>query len=149
MMRLSTKAQYAVQAMIRLNIEQQHSEPVSLRAISAQENISLAYLEQLFAKLRRGHLVTSVRGPGGGYVLARSADKILLDQIVDCVDETLVPVSCMDESGNCNCTERCVAHNVWLELGSRIRDFLSSVSIEDITRAATNVSGLNSDSKEG
>lgn len=142
-MRLSTKAQYAVQAMVRLNIEQQRNEPVSLRAISKCENISLTYLEQLFAKLRRGQLVTSVRGPGGGYVLARCASEILLDQIFDCVDETLVPVSCMDESGNCGCDDHCVAHNLWQELGCVIRGFLASVTLEDLTRDAVKITGLS------
>ena len=133
-MRLSTKAQYAVQAMVRLNI-QQRGAPVSLREIADLEKISLTYLEQLFAKLRRGHLVSSVRGPGGGYLLARPAAEILLDQIIDCVDETLVPVSCMDEYGNCNCAEHCVAHHVWQELGARIRGFLASISVADLTHA--------------
>lgn len=134
-MRLSTKAQYAVRAMVRLNLEQKDS-PVSIREISAHENISLTYLEQLFAKLRRGKLVSSVRGPGGGYVLARPAAEIMVDQIIDSVEETLVPVSCMDEFGNCACSDQCVTHTVWAELGERIRGFLSSVSIEDLTRNA-------------
>lgn len=136
-MRLSTKAQYAVRAMVRLNLEHKDA-PISIREISRHENISLTYLEQLFAKLRRGQLVTSVRGPGGGYVLARPAAEILVDQIIDSVDETLVPVSCMDESGNCNCADQCVTHTVWQELGERIRSFLSSVSVEDLTRDARN-----------
>lgn len=136
-MRLSTKAQYAVRAMVRLNLEQKDS-PVSIREISAHENISLTYLEQLFAKLRRGQLVSSVRGPGGGYVLARPAGQIMVDQIIDSVEETLIPVSCMDEFGNCACSDQCVTHTVWQELGERIRGFLSSVSIEDLTRDAKN-----------
>ncbi|EAT15366.1 Rrf2 family transcriptional regulator [Desulfuromonas acetoxidans] len=134
-MRLSTKAQYAVRAMVRLSLEQRET-PVSIREISNHENISLTYLEQLFAKLRRGELVRSVRGPGGGYVLARPADQIKVDQIIDSVEETLIPVSCMDEFGNCACSDQCVTHTVWQELGERIRGFLSSVSIEDLTREA-------------
>ncbi|WP_321531683.1 Rrf2 family transcriptional regulator [uncultured Desulfuromonas sp.] len=134
-MRLSTKAQYAVRAMVRLSLEQRQT-PVSIREISNHENISLTYLEQLFAKLRRGELVRSVRGPGGGYVLARPADQIKVDQIIDSVEESLIPVSCMDEFGNCACSDQCVTHTVWQELGERIRGFLSSVSIEDLTREA-------------
>ncbi|PLX90089.1 MAG: transcriptional regulator [Desulfuromonas sp.] len=134
-MRLSTKAQYAVRAMVRLNLEQKDS-PVSIREISTHENISLTYLEQLFAKLRRGKLVRSVRGPGGGYILARPAADIKVDQIIDSVEETLIPVSCMDEFGNCACSDQCVTHTVWQELGERIRGFLSSVSIEDLTNDA-------------
>ena len=134
-MRLSTKAQYAVRAMVRLNLEQKDA-PVSIREISTHENISLTYLEQLFAKLRRGKLVQSVRGPGGGYVLARPPGEIKVDQIIDSVEETLIPVSCMDEFGNCACSDQCVTHTVWQELGERIRGFLSSVSIEDLTKEA-------------
>ncbi len=134
-MRLSTKAQYAVRAMVRLNLEQKDA-PVSIREISTHENISLTYLEQLFAKLRRGKLVQSVRGPGGGYVLARPPGEIKVDQIIDSVEETLIPVSCMDEFGNCACSDQCVTHTVWQELGERIRGFLSSVSIEDLTKKA-------------
>ena len=134
-MRLSTKAQYAVRAMVRLSLEQKEA-PVSIREISNHENISLTYLEQLFAKLRRGKLVKSVRGPGGGYILARPASEIKVDQIIDSVEETLIPVSCMDEFGNCACSDQCVTHTVWQELGERIRDFLSSVSIEDLTKEA-------------
>lgn len=132
-MRLSTKAQYAVRAMVRLTIEQK-TAPVPIREISRHENISLTYLEQLFAKLRRSQLVMSVRGPGGGYVLARAAADIRIDEIIDSVDETLVPVSCMDATGHCVCAEPCVTQQVWLGLGEQIRGFLSSISIEDLTR---------------
>ena len=101
-MRMSTKAQYAVRAMVNLNL---HSEgqPVSLRDISLRESISLTYLEQLFVKLRRGEIVKSVRGPGGGYLLARPAKDIQVDEIIDSVEESLVPVSCMDQKNGCAC----------------------------------------------
>lgn len=135
-MRLSTKAQYAVRAMVSLNLYTNGGQPVSIRDISAREDISLQYLEQLFVKLRRGKIVDSVRGPGGGYVLARPAGKIRVDQIIDSVEETLVPVSCMDQAGRCVCTDQCVTHNVWQGLGNRIRGFLSSITLEDLTREA-------------
>ncbi len=135
-MRLSTKAQYAVRAMVSLNL---HAEggPVSIRDISVREDISLQYLEQLFAKLRRGGIVDSVRGPGGGYVLARPAAQIRMDQIIDSVEETLVPVSCMDEAGRCVCTDQCVTHSVWQGLGERIRNFLASITLDDLTKEAS------------
>ncbi|NOY13020.1 MAG: Rrf2 family transcriptional regulator, partial [Deltaproteobacteria bacterium] len=100
-MRMSTKAQYAVRALVSLNLTS-NGEPVSIKAISARENISLNYLEQLFVKLRRGEIVRSVRGPGGGYLLARPAADIRVDEIIDTVEESLVPVSCMDADGSCN-----------------------------------------------
>ena len=134
-MRMSTKAQYAVRAMVNLNL---HSEgqPVSLRDISLRESISLTYLEQLFVKLRRGEIVKSVRGPGGGYLLARPAKEIQVDEIIDSVEESLVPVSCMDQKKGCACEDQCVTHNVWHGLGERIRQFLSSITLADLTAEA-------------
>ncbi|MFC1779641.1 Rrf2 family transcriptional regulator [Thermodesulfobacteriota bacterium] len=134
-MRMSTKAQYAVRAMVNLNL---HSEgkPVSLRDISLRESISLTYLEQLFVKLRRGQIVKSVRGPGGGYLLARPAKNIQVDEIIDSVEESLVPVSCMDQQKGCACDEQCVTHNVWHGLAEKIRQFLSSITLDDLTAEA-------------
>jgi len=134
-MRLSTKAQYAVRALVSLNLNSD-GQPVSIREISKWEDISLSYLEQLFVKLRRGKIVRSIRGPGGGYVLARPAVHIQVDQIIDSVEESLVPVSCMATDGSCGCTNECVTQNVWQELGNRVRGFLSSITLEDLTRDA-------------
>lgn len=134
-MRLSTKAQYAVRAMVSLNLYA-NGAPMTLKDIAAREDISLTYLEQLFVKLRRGKIVDSVRGPGGGYVLARPADRIRVDEIIDSVEETLVPVSCMDQDGRCSCVDQCVTHSVWQGLGERIRQFLSSINLEDLTKEA-------------
>ena len=139
-MRLSTKAQYAVRAMVSLNLYADGA-PMSLKAIAAREDISLTYLEQLFVKLRRGKIVDSVRGPGGGYVLARPADRIRVDEIIDSVEETLVPVSCMDQDGSCSCVDQCVTHSVWQGLGGRIRQFLSSINLEDLTKEAKSKAG--------
>jgi len=134
-MRLSTKAQYAVQAMVSLSLYA-GGQPMSLKDISLRENLSLTYLEQLFVKLRRGGLVESARGPGGGYLLARSPSSIRIDEIIDSVEETLVPVSCMNEAGQCACTDQCLTHGVWQGLAERIREFLSSITLEDLTREA-------------
>lgn len=134
-MRMSTKAQYAVRAMVNLNLHSDGS-PVSLRDISTRESISLTYLEQLFVKLRRGEIVKSVRGPGGGYVLARPAGQIQVDEIIDSVEESLVPVSCMDSKNGCVCDDQCVTHNVWHGLGEKIRDFLASITLEELTLEA-------------
>ena len=138
-MRMSTKAQYAVRAMVNLNL---HSDggPVSLRDISLRESISLTYLEQLFVKLRRGQIVKSVRGPGGGYLLARPAREIQVDEIIDSVEESLVPVACMDQKRGCACDDQCVTHNVWQGLGERIRDFLASITLEELTQEARGMS---------
>jgi Rrf2 family iron-sulfur cluster assembly transcriptional regulator len=134
-MRLSTKAQYAVRAMVSLSLHGDGS-PMTLKDIAGREEISLTYLEQLFVKLRRGRIVDSVRGPGGGYVLARPAAEIRVDEIIDSVEETLVPVSCMDEAGRCVCVDQCVTHNVWHGLAERIRHFLASITLDDLTKEA-------------
>ncbi len=131
-MRLSTKAQYAVRAMVSLNLQADNS-PVSIRAISVREEISLNYLEQLFVKLRRGGIVDSIRGPGGGYILARPAAQIRVDEIIDSVEETLIPVSCMEDRRGCACADECTTHSVWQGLGDRIRQFLASITLEDLT----------------
>ena len=134
-MRMSTKAQYAVRAMVNLNLYSEGT-PVSLRDISLRESISLTYLEQLFVKLRRGQIVKSVRGPGGGYLLARPAKEIQVDEIIDSVEESLVPVACMDQKHGCVCDDHCVTHNVWHGLGEKIRDFLASITLEELTQEA-------------
>jgi len=134
-MRLSTKAQYAVRALVSLNLASDGS-PVPIKDISERENISLNYLEQLFVKLRRGQIVKSVRGPGGGYLLARAADQIRVDQIVDTVEEILVPVSCMNDDGSCGCDLECATQSVWQGLGNQIRNFLASMTLEDLTTDA-------------
>lgn len=134
-MRLSTKAQYAVRAMVSLSLHG-GDLPMTLKDIAVREEISLTYLEQLFVKLRRGRIVDSVRGPGGGYVLARPAAEIRVDEIIDSVEETLVPVSCMDEAGRCLCTDQCVTHSVWQGLAERIRHFLASITLDDLTKEA-------------
>ena len=131
-MRMSTKAQYAVRALVSLNLTSD-GQPVSIKDIAAREKISLNYLEQLFVKLRRGGIVNSVRGPGGGYVLARPAADIHIDQIIDTVEEALMPLSCMSADGSCNCDRECTTQSVWQGLGNQIRNFLASMTLEDLT----------------
>ena len=134
-MRISTKAQYAVRAMVSLGLYAE-GRPLALHDISSREGISLAYLEQLFVKLRRGKIVRSVRGPGGGYMLARPAAEIRVDEIIDSVEESLVPVSCMDAKGRCVCNDVCVSHGVWQGLGAKVRQFLSSITLADLVADA-------------
>lgn len=131
-MRMSTKAQYAVRALVSLNLTSD-GMPVSIKEISEQEKISLNYLEQLFVKLRRGDIVKSVRGPGGGYVLARRAAEIRIDQIIDTVEEAIMPLACMNNDGSCGCGLECATQAVWQGLGHQIRSFLASMTLEDLT----------------
>ncbi len=132
-MRLTTKGQYAVRAMVGLACHGGDS-PVTLKDISDGEGISQTYLEQLFVKLRKGGLVRSVRGPGGGYVLTRSAAEISVCDVIEVVEEPLNPVSCLDDvPTDCEKFNRCATKKVWQGLGNRIKEFLSSVSIEELS----------------
>ncbi|WP_027010215.1 Fe-S cluster assembly transcriptional regulator IscR [Conchiformibius kuhniae] len=129
-MRLTTKGRFAVTAMLDLAMHaQQHA--VKLNTISQRRQISLSYLEQLFAKLRRAGLVESVRGPGGGYVLARSADEINIAQIIraaeDCLDATLCGGRANCQSGNA-----CLTHQLWENLNRTIDDYLSGITLANL-----------------
>ena len=111
-----------------------HGKPVALAEIADRQAISLSYLEQLFAKLRRGGLVGSVRGPGGGYLLAHAADATRISDIILAVDEPIRATRCMPGSpkGCTGDTSRCMTHDLWEELGNHIHLFLSSVTLEDV-----------------
>jgi len=133
-MRLSTKGQYAVRAMVNL-AGHNGKKPVNLKDISDGEGISLSYLEQLFVKLRRGNIVKSVRGPGGGYVLAKPSSQISVGEVISVVEEPLNPVACLDkDSSGCERAPSCTTQNVWKGLAEKISEFLNSISIEDLSR---------------
>lgn len=129
-MRLTTKGRYAVTAMLDLAI---HGlvKPVSLNDISGRQGISLSYLEQLFAKLRRCDLVSSVRGPGGGYRLARDGSEISIAQVVDAVNESMDATRCQGK-GDCQDGDQCLTHQLWCDLSDQIHAFLSNISIGDL-----------------
>lgn len=127
-MRLSTKGRYAVTAMMDLAIHEPKG-PVTLADISRCQSISLSYLEQLFSKLRRSQLVRGVRGPGGGYQLARPAGEITIAAIIAAVDEK-VDATCGGDS-NCDEETTCLTHDLWCGLSKRIYEFLDSISLEE------------------
>jgi len=129
-MKLTTRGRYAVTAMLDLAING-GSRPVSLADISGRQEISLSYLEQLFAKLRRSKLVVSARGPGGGYRLARSRTEIYVAQIIDAVDESVDVTNCQGK-GNCHQGETCLTHHLWEDLSGQIHEFLSHISLGDL-----------------
>ena len=129
-MRLTTKGRYAVTAMLDLALHADKG-PISLAGISKRQEISLSYLEQLFAKLRQNELVSSVRGPGGGYRLARGAEDIFVAQIVDAVNESIDATSC-GGSGQCQGGEVCLTHHLWQDLSSQIHEFLSGISLASL-----------------
>lgn len=126
-MRLTTKGRYAVTAMLDLALRADKG-PVSLAEISGRQGISLSYLEQLFAKLRSNDLVSSVRGPGGGYRLSRDATLISVAQIIDAVNESVDATSCGGE-GDCQQGEKCLTHDLWCLLSEKIHDFLAAITL--------------------
>ena len=128
-MRLTTKERFAVTAMIDLALNSGDG-PVTLAAISERQKISLSYLEQLFGRLRRYGLVESVRGPGGGYCLARLDADITIADVVRAVDEMLDATQCGGLQ-NCRQAQRCMTHELWSTLNDRIYEFLSSVTLAD------------------
>ena len=133
-MRLSTKGRYAVMAMADLARRQDAAErAVALADIAARQEISLSYLEQLFARLRRKGLVQSARGPGGGYRLARTAEATTIAEIVHAVDEPTRVTRCSSPAKGCMLKgERCLTHDLWEDLGHKIEDYLASVSLADV-----------------
>ena len=127
-MRLTTKGRFAVTAMIDLALRE-HAGPVALAGISGRQSISLSYLEQLFGKLRRHAIVESVRGPGGGYRLGRPAARITVAQIIGAVDEAVDATQCRGKE-NCLDDGRCLTHDLWANLNSRMVEYLDGVSLE-------------------
>lgn len=132
-MKLSTKGRYAVMAMSDI-ASHADEQPITLADISVRQDISQDYLEQLFAKLKRGGIVESVRGPGGGYNLARPADEIWVADIITAVDEQIHITRCQDGDAVNGCVggDKCVTHELWAALGRQIYGFLSSVTLGDV-----------------
>jgi len=133
-MRLTTKGRFAVTAMIDLAMR--HGQgPVTLAGISERQKISLSYLEQLFGKLRRHELVESVRGPGGGYCLAKDMDVVSVADIIQAVDEPIDATQC-GGLGNCHDEHECMTHDLWTTLNAKIFDYLTSVSLAQLVETA-------------
>ena len=129
-MRLTTKGRFAVTAMIDLALNH-GSGPVTLAEISGRQRISLSYLEQLFGKLRRHQLVESVRGPGGGYVLAKDMGTVSVTDIILAVDEPIDATQCGGKE-NCHDDQKCLTHDLWAALNERIFDYLGAVSLRQL-----------------
>ena len=129
-MRLTTKGRYAVTAMLDLALH--HGQgPITLADIAQRQGISLSYLEQLFSRLRKRTLVSSVRGPGGGYSLGRDAAEITVAEVIAAVDESVDTTRC-GGAHNCQDNERCLTHDLWHDLSDRIYDYLSEISLQDL-----------------
>ncbi len=129
-MRLTTKGRYAVTAMLDLALHQGQG-PITLADIAERQGISLSYLEQLFARLRKRALVASVRGPGGGYSLGRDAGQISVAEVITAVDESVDTTRC-GGAHNCQNNQRCLTHDLWHDLSERIYDYLSQINLQDL-----------------
>ncbi len=129
-MRLTTKGRYAVTAMLDLALHEGNG-PISLADISERQGISLSYLEQLFAKLRRNDLVRSVRGPGGGYQLNRKRSAINVAEVIDAVNESVDATGCRNQA-DCQGGEICLTHHLWCDLSEQIHRFLSGISLQEL-----------------
>lgn len=139
-MRLTSKGRYAVRAMLDLTA-QSNGNPVRLQEISNRQNISLHYLEQLFRKLRNGQVVKSVRGPGGGYVLARSMDEISIKDVLDCVGENINPAKDIigTEAESSNTVEYHLSRDYFENLGIIMREYLTTTSLGDLSRKSAEI----------
>ena len=136
-MRLTTKGRFAVTAMVDLAMRGGKA-PVTLAAISERQKISLSYLEQLFGKLRRNNIVESVRGPGGGYYLARPGSKISIADIVVAVDEPLDATKCGGK-GDCHGEQHpCITHDLWMGLNEKIHSYLEDISLQQLVDSNSN-----------
>ncbi|MDH5471218.1 MAG: Rrf2 family transcriptional regulator [Gammaproteobacteria bacterium] len=135
-MRLTSKGRYAVTAVLDLSFHQNEG-PVSLADISARQEISLSYLEQLFARLRRNKVVNSTRGPGGGYKLSRDPADISMAEIILAVDETYDATACGSSSKPCSGNYQCLTHDLWQELSQEIHTFLKEITLAEMMSKRT------------
>ncbi len=142
-MRLTTKGRYAVTAMLDLGLNYD-SGSITLADISERQSISLSYLEQLFSKLRKHELVSSARGPGGGYKLSRPAAEITVFDVISAVDENIDSTACKGK-GNCRDGEMCLSHHLWCNLSQQIQNYLSGITLGQIIM---NYQSANSDDKK-
>ena len=129
-MKLTTRGRYAVTAMLDLALHQLEG-PVSLAGIAERQGISLSYLEQIFSRLRRSELVSSTRGPGGGYRLSRASTEISIADVIKAVDEMVDATRCGGMQ-NCQGEERCLTHDLWHDLSDQIRDFLTGIDLAQL-----------------
>ncbi|MEI6897108.1 MAG: Rrf2 family transcriptional regulator [Psychromonas sp.] len=130
-MKLTSKGRYAVTAMLDVAIKE-HMGPVPLADISARQGISLSYLEQLFSKLRKRQLVSSVRGPGGGYLLGKTRNDISVAMIIDAVNESVDVRKCGGEGGCNDSGGQCLTHSLWEQLSDRISSFLDNITLAEL-----------------
>jgi Rrf2 family protein len=133
MLRLSTKGQYGVRAMFEIAMGYP-LEPVTIKEISAKQDVSVAYLEQILNKLRRAGLIKSIKGPGGGYILGREPEDITIGTILKELEGPVAITSCLNPKEGCVRVDRCVTYLLWRSLGENIKAFLDTVTLKDLMR---------------
>lgn len=131
MLKLSTKGQYGVRAMYEI-ARGYPGKPVTIKEVSEKQDVSVAYLEQILNKLRKGGLIRSVRGPGGGYLLSRPPDGISIASILDELEGPVAITSCLDPEEGCVRADNCVTHLVWKALGEQIEAFLQTITLQNL-----------------
>ena len=131
-MRFTTRGRYALRASLALAVMEKNGAPVSINALSEKENISSVFLEQIFFKLRKAGLVSSVRGPGGGFIFAKPLDKLTVKQILDAAGEDIEFSFCDKQSHDCDRMSECMSHHVWEETHKHINTFLEGITIASI-----------------
>jgi len=147
-MRLTSKGRYGVSAMVDINNNGKSGKPVTLAAISERQFISLSYLEQLFRSLRAGGLVRSIRGPGGGYLLAHPANEITIADVIQAVNEPIRTTMCENAVRGCHRGKRCDTHQLWDAMGKHIYRFLDVVTIEMVCQKEVDLNNLELKSVE-
>ena len=147
MLKLSTKGQYGVRAMYEI-AKAGSIGPVTIKEISEKQDVSVAYLEQILNKLRKAGIIQSVKGPGGGYMLARDPEKISIGQILKELEGPVAITSCLDPSEGCVRVDSCVTHLLWKSLGDNIERFLDSMSLQDLLRG-NQIIAVNKKRKKG
>jgi Rrf2 family iron-sulfur cluster assembly transcriptional regulator len=131
-MRITTRGRYALRASLTLAKLQEKGEPVSINSLAEEENISTAFLEQIFFKLRKSGIVASVRGPAGGFCFARPLDKVTVKQILDAAGEELNSISCDKSGEDCSRIGGCLSHAIWVNVTALINDYFSGITLASI-----------------
>jgi Rrf2 family iron-sulfur cluster assembly transcriptional regulator len=131
-MRITTRGRYALRASLALAKLQKQGEPVSINSLAEEENISTAFLEQIFFKLRKAGIVASVRGPGGGFCFARPLDKVTVKQILDAAGEELNSVSCDKRDEDCIRIGACLSHAIWVNVTALVNDYFTGITLASI-----------------
>jgi Rrf2 family iron-sulfur cluster assembly transcriptional regulator len=131
-MRITTRGRYALRASLALAKLQKSGEPVSINSLAEKENISTAFLEQIFFKLRKAGIVASVRGPGGGFCFARPLDKVTVKQVLDAAGEELNSVSCDKHDEDCTRIGACLSHTIWVNVAALVNDYFAGITLASI-----------------